>query len=55
MNAKTIGGIMMLLGTCVGAGMLALPIAAAHEGFILATALLSLYLGGSGFVILLKK
>lgn len=40
MNAKTIGGIMMLLGTCVGAGMLALPIAAAHEGFTIATVLL---------------
>lgn len=40
MKAKTIGGIMMLLGTCVGAGMLALPIAAAHEGFLMAAALL---------------
>lgn len=42
MGAKTIGGIMMLLGTCLGAGMLALPIAAANEGFSIATSLLIL-------------
>ena len=40
MNMKSLGGIMMLLGTCVGAGMLALPIAAANEGFSIATLLL---------------
>lgn len=40
MNMKALGGIMMLLGTCVGAGMLALPIAAANEGFSIATLLL---------------
>ena len=40
MGAKTLGGVMMLLGTCVGAGMLALPIATAREGFPISCALL---------------
>lgn len=33
MNFKIIGSILMLLGTCIGAGMLALPLAAAQFSF----------------------
>ncbi len=33
MNKKIIGSVLMLLGTCIGAGMLAIPIASAHESF----------------------
>jgi tyrosine-specific transport protein len=33
MRFKLIGSILMMLGTCVGAGMLALPIVTAHEYF----------------------
>lgn len=40
MKSKTLGGILIILGTCIGAGMLALPIASAQEGFLAA----SLYL-----------
>jgi tyrosine-specific transport protein len=32
---KVIGGILIILGTSIGAGMLALPVATAHEGFLL--------------------
>ena len=42
MNLKFIGGILMILGTSIGAGMLALPIASATEGFITSTILLIL-------------
>lgn len=31
MKRKIIGSILMLLGTCIGAGMLAIPVASAHE------------------------
>lgn len=34
------GGMLMILGTCVGAGMLAIPIVSAHESFRLSLALL---------------
>ncbi len=34
MNTKLFGGILLILGTCIGAGLLALPIATASEGFI---------------------
>lgn len=40
MNLKVVGGILMILGTSVGAGILALPIAAAQEGFAMAVILL---------------
>ncbi len=33
MSSKTIGSILMILGTAVGAGMLALPIASAHANW----------------------
>jgi tyrosine-specific transport protein len=33
MNRKIIGSILMLLGTCIGAGMIAIPVASAHENF----------------------
>ncbi len=33
-NYKILGSILMLLGTCIGAGMLALPLAAAHYSYI---------------------
>src|SRR5690349_15788542 len=34
MNSKLIGSILLIVGTCIGAGMLALPIATAKLGFI---------------------
>lgn len=34
MNTKLFGGILLILGTCIGAGLLALPISTAPEGFI---------------------
>lgn len=33
-NYKIIGSILMLLGTCIGAGMMALPLAAAQYSFV---------------------
>jgi tyrosine-specific transport protein len=33
LNKKAIGSVLMILGTCVGAGMLAMPIASAQENF----------------------
>lgn len=33
MNKKAIGSVLMLLGTCIGAGMLAIPVASSHETF----------------------
>lgn len=33
MKIKVIGGILMILGTSIGAGMLALPVATAHENY----------------------
>ena len=40
MKLKMIGGILMILGTSIGAGMLALPVATANAGFIQSTFLL---------------
>lgn len=41
MQSKRIfGGMLMILGTCVGAGMLAIPIVSAHESFRLSALLL---------------
>lgn len=40
MDTKLIGGILLIVGTAIGAGMLALPIAAAEVGFWHATLLL---------------
>lgn len=34
MNSKTIGGILLVVGTSIGGGMLALPITAAPSGFL---------------------
>lgn len=39
-NFKIIGGILLILGTSIGAGMLALPIASAGEGFITSSLML---------------
>ena len=40
MNSKLIGGILLVIGTTIGAGMLALPIATAQMGFWASTLLL---------------
>jgi len=40
MNSKLLGGILLIVGTTIGAGMLALPIATAQLGFWGATGLL---------------
>lgn len=40
MSKKVIGSIFMILGTCVGAGMLAIPIVSAHESFTVSALLL---------------
>lgn len=40
MNLKVVGGVLMILGTSIGAGMLALPVAAASAGFITSALLL---------------
>ena len=40
MNSKLIGGILLVVGTTIGAGMLALPIATAQLGFWMSAALL---------------
>lgn len=37
---RVLGGMLMILGTCVGAGMLAIPIVSAHESFRLSALLL---------------
>lgn len=42
MSLKVIGGILMILGTSIGAGMLALPVASASAGFLSSAALLIL-------------
>ncbi len=39
-KAKIAGGILMILGTSIGAGMLALPVATAHESFLVSVGLL---------------
>ena len=40
MNAKVIGGILLVVGTSIGGGMLALPIASATSGFVASSCLL---------------
>jgi tyrosine-specific transport protein len=40
MRSKVIGSILMILGTSVGAGMLALPVASAHENFLFSSMML---------------
>ncbi len=40
MNTKLFGGILLILGTCIGAGLLALPISTAPEGFITSVVIL---------------
>lgn len=40
MNTKLLGGILLIVGTAIGAGMLALPIAASELGFLNSTLLL---------------
>lgn len=42
MNGKLFGGILLIAGTAIGAGMLALPIASAQEGFLTSIGLLFL-------------
>lgn len=42
MNLKLVGGILLIVGTSIGAGILGLPIAAAEVGFLGATILLFL-------------
>lgn len=39
-NSKLLGGVLLIVGTAIGAGMLALPIAAAQLGFLNSTLLL---------------
>lgn len=41
-NYKILGSILMLLGTCIGAGMLALPLAAAQYSYIATFSFLSI-------------
>jgi tyrosine-specific transport protein len=41
MNSKLFGGILLVIGTTIGAGMLALPVATAQLGFWWSTALLT--------------
>src|SRR4051812_46713812 len=39
-RSKMLGGVFLIIGTCVGAGILALPITAASSGFFYSTLLL---------------
>lgn len=39
-NSKLIGGIMLIIGTCIGGGILALPMTTAPSGFFASTVLL---------------
>ena len=34
MNLKFIGGVLILIGTCIGGGLLALPVSTSPGGFI---------------------
>lgn len=55
MNTKAIGGILLIVGTAIGGGMLALPIAAAELGFARSSLLLFiswLIMTSSAFVLL---
>jgi len=38
---KTLGSILLITGTCIGAGMIALPVAAAQSGFLISVALVA--------------
>lgn len=49
MNAKLIGGILLIIGTAIGGGMLALPIATAQVGFVNS----ALFLVGAWLVMML--
>lgn len=40
MNAKLIGGVLLIIGTSIGGGMLALPVSAAQSGFLPSSLLL---------------
>lgn len=40
MNKQFLGGILLIIGTCIGGGMLALPVVTAETGFLNATMLL---------------
>lgn len=40
MNSKFLGGILLVVGTAIGGGMLALPIATSQAGFVYSTCLL---------------
>src|SRR5687767_12890429 len=40
MNTKLIGGILLIVGTAIGGGMLALPIAASQMGFVYSSLML---------------
>lgn len=40
MNSRLLGGILLIVGNCIGGGMLALPIVTAQAGFLGATMLL---------------
>jgi tyrosine-specific transport protein len=42
MKSKSIGAVLLILGTSIGAGMVALPVAAAQENFFISLALLFL-------------
>lgn len=37
MNLKFIGGILIIVGTCIGGGILALPVGTSPDGFLLST------------------
>lgn len=41
MNKKIVGSILLILGTCIGAGMLALPVVTAHENYWMTLLLLT--------------
>ncbi|USD38137.1 amino acid permease [Ferrimonas sp. SCSIO 43195] len=53
MNSKLLGATLIVAGTSIGAGMLALPIAVSHIGFWPAMALMVLIWGLSGYTALL--
>ena len=47
MNSKVLGGILLIVGTSIGGGMLALPLATAEGGFIGALVLLIGFMVGT--------
>ncbi len=40
MNLKFVGGILIIVGTCIGGGILALPVGTSPDGFLLSTLVL---------------